>query len=191
MKIKSHKVIIVVTTIVLIHLLSIFFLCYLPFVQMKDIDTIEQTGYLDDSMDDNIWEFITRLQIYPHCWFIHKGDTYKDITFIDKDSTQYNMNIKFNWDNSITVQNDTSEFNLYVNSITFDERIYLIDKNNPYKIPYSADSFFIGFNIYDKNNNYIVVYKQSEKMYYGKHRIGFEVQINGDSFYTGTRHFNY
>lgn len=182
------KKIIACFIIVFIHLLAIFILCYMPFVQMNQIDTWEQIG---SCKDDKILNCITLLKIYPHCWFIHMGDSYNDITFFDKDGTQYKMDIKFNWDNSITVYNDTSEFNLFVNRVEYVDGIWFLAPNDPYKPPCSSDLYFIGVNMFDKNNNYIVVYKQSEKMYYGKHRIGFEVQINGDSFYTGTRHFNY
>jgi len=188
MKIKSHKVIIIVTTIVFIHLLSIFILCYLPFVQMNQIDTWEQIG---SCKDDKILNCITLLKIYPHCWFIHKGDSYNDITFFDKDGTQYKMDIKFNWDNSITVYNDTSEFNLFVNRVEYVDGIWFLDPNDPYKPPCSSDLYFIGVNMFDKNNNYIVVYKQSIKMPYVNKRHGLKININDKIFCTGTRYFNY
>lgn len=190
MKKKNLKKIIwilIISIIIILYVLS-----YLSFIRINDIDAGAYWGHnFNNSIREQIQEKVTCIKLHLNSLFIRKGDTYKNITFLDKDSIQHEMDIKFNWDNSITIYNDTSEFNLYVDRVTFDEKIRFIDESNPYKPLCSVDSFFIGFNIYDKNNNYIVVYRQSEKMYYGKHRIGFEVQINGDSFYTGTRHFNY
>ncbi len=57
------KKIIACFIIVFIHLLAIFILCYMPFVQMNQIDTWEQIG---SCKYDKILNYKTRLQLYPH-----------------------------------------------------------------------------------------------------------------------------
>ena len=182
------KKIIACFIIVFIHLLSIFILCYMPFVQMNQIDTWEQIG---SCKDDKILNYKTRLQLYPHCWFIHKGDTYTGIPLIDAKKIKQNANIKFNWDNSITINNDTSRFELYVNKVEIVDKSFYVDVNNPYKLPRSKDSLFIKVKLSDINNNSLTVYRQSNKMYYGRKRIGFLLKIDSIYFATGVCVFDY
>ena len=83
---------------IFLSIIALGIMYYLPFVQLKDIDVEEYLGaHLNNSTDDQLFGLKTRIKLYQHCWFIHKGDTYTDIPFHDKDSIPKNVNIRFNW----------------------------------------------------------------------------------------------
>lgn len=49
-------------------------MCYMSFVQLKNIDVAERFGSpLGNSTYDKILEFKTRILFYEHCWYIRKG----------------------------------------------------------------------------------------------------------------------
>ena len=185
MKIKSHKVIIIVNTIVFIHLLSIFILCYLPFVQMNQIDTWEQIG---SCKDDKILNCITLLKIYPHCWFIHKGDSYNDIPFssVNEDMKKREFDIKFNWDNSVTISSESIKYDLHINKIEIETKVCpRSDRDYVFKHHENRDSLLVRIAMYDEKNNNIYIYRQKSTMPYGGKRVGFLINLDENFYITG------
>ena len=154
---------------------------------MENIDTEAYWGnHFDDSMHDRIQVQMTRFQLYPNCWFIHKGDLYTDIPFYDKNNVQQKMNIKFNWNNSITISKGTSSFDIHVNRIDIKTKMfpyqeYVFEKHE------TEDSLFVGIYMYDKKKNEIAVYRQKSMMPYGGKRVGFHIKVDGEVFETGTK----
>lgn len=170
-------------------LIVIGVLCYWPFVQMENIDAEAYWGnHFDDSMHDRIQVQLTRFQLYPNCWFIHKGDMYSEIPLLDKNGIQYKMNISFNWDNSITISKATTKYNLHVDRIEISPQLYpFSDDDYPFKLHETDDSLFAVIAMYDKKNNEIDVYRQKSSMPYGGKRIGFRVKVDGNVFVTGVK----
>lgn len=180
--------------LIVIVLIVVCTVCYWPFVQMKTICVEVNLGsHLDGSMHDKILEYITRLQLYPYSWSIHKGDSYTEIPFLDKDGIQQKRDIKFNWDNSITISEGTCKYELYVDSVVIETQLYpFSDDNYPFKLHETDDSLFTVVAMYDKNNNEIDVYRQKKSMPYKGKRVGFRLKIDGKVLVTGAKErFNY
>ena len=175
-------------------LIVIGVLCYWPFVQMDNIDAEAYWGnHFDDSMDERIQVQLTRFKLYPNCWFIHKGDMYTDIPLLDKNDNQYKMDIRFNWDNSVTISKATTKYNLHVNRIEIAPQLFpFSDDDYPFKLHETDDSLFAVVAMYDEKNNEIDVYRQKNSMPYGGRRVGFRIKIDGEVYATGARErFNY
>lgn len=170
-------------------LIVISVLCYWPFVQMDNIDAEAYWGnHFDGSMHDRIQVQLTRFQLYPNCWFIHKGDMFTDIPLLDKNGIKYKMNIKFNWDNSVTISKATTIYNLHVNRIEIRPQLYpFSDDDYPYKLHETEDSLFSVVAMYDEKKNEIDIYRQKKTMPYNGKRIGFRLKIDGKVLVTGAK----
>lgn len=170
-------------------LITISILCYLPFVQLKNIDVVENLGcHLDNSIHDRILGFKTRIQLYPYCWFIHKGDTYTDIPLLDLDSVPHKRSIKINWDNSITISEGSFKYDLHVRKVVISPQLFpFSDDDYPYKLHETEDSLFSVVAMYDEKNNEIDIYRQKKSMPYKGKRVGLRLKINGKVLVTGAR----
>lgn len=172
-------------------------LFYWSFVQIKDIDAEEYLGgYLDESWHDKALELKLCLELYPSCRFIHKGDVYSDIPLFYGNSAPRKMTIKFNWDNSITISERTSSYNLHVARVVIKPQlfpfkpksypaVYDSDDYYPLKHHETDDSLFVGVFLYDKNNNGIGIYRQKSMMPFGGRRYGFVISLDGKECLTG------
>lgn len=168
--------------------IAIIVLCYWPFVQIKDIDAEEfLRTHIDNSLDGKTRELLTRLELYKSCWFIHKGNLYSDIPFIDNDSIhKHKMDIKFNWDNSVTISENTSKYNLHVSRVLIAPLLFpFSDIDYPLKHHDNRDSLFVGIYMSDGKKNEIAIYRQKSSMPYGGRRVGFRIKINGKAYLTG------
>ena len=164
--------------------------CYWPFVQMKDIDAEAYWGNrFDDSIHDRIQVQLTRFQLYPTCWFIHKGDSYTDVLLHDNYNVQQKMDIKFNWDNSITISKGTDKFAFHVSRIEIRKELfpypYNYDDYYPIKQHETDDSLYVGIFMYDNKKNEIAIYRQKRTMPYKGKRVGFCINIDGRVLLTG------
>ena len=188
MKINGFKKIMLLGASVIL-LIAICVLCFLPFVQMENIDAEAYWGnHFDDSMHDRIQVQLTRFQLYPNCWFIHKGDTYKDIPLHDENNIQQKMSIKFNWDNSVTISKGSHTYDLRVDSVVIKSKMFPYD-DYIFKQHETDDSLFVGIYMYDKKENEIAVYRQKSMMPYVGKRVGFSIIIDGKVFETGVKDF--
>lgn len=172
-----------------IAIIAIGILCYWPFVQMRDIDVEEYLGYHSDgSTHDETLCLLTCLRLYPSCWFIHKGDFYPNVPLHDLDNNIKTVNIKINWDNSITISEKSLKYVLFVNKIEIEPEIYpLSDKDYPLKLHNNRDSLCVGVYIYDNQKNEVTIYRQKRTLPLGGRRVGFRININGKVYVTGKR----
>ena len=182
---------------ILLLVASIFFiavclLCYLPFVQLRNIDLSEYfSGHFNIDTHDKIFGLKVRIQRYPDCWFIHKGDTYTDIPFHDEDSIQRNMNIKFNWDNTITISEGAYKYNINVDKVKITPGMYH-PADTFSLIPETDDSIFVGILFLDNKKNGIEVLRQKKTLPYRGRRIAFRIIENKKVYSTGKSSlFNY
>lgn len=177
-------------TVVAITLGAVFMLCYWPFVQMKDfVMGRREIHYISNGLPpDKGEELIDYLNVYPLCWFMHKGNSYFDIPFKDNSFHKHKMDIKFNWDNTVTINEGTNKFDLQVNRIWIEPLLYpLSDDDYPLKLHNNCDSLYVGIFIYDDKNNEIDIYRQKRTLPLGHRRIGFRININGKIYVTGNR----
>lgn len=176
--------------VVTIALTAVFVFCYWPFVQMKDFVTEKyKRSILDETYHDNTEDFFDFIEIYPLCWFIHKGDTYSDIPFLYNDTIhKHKMDIKFNWDNSVTINDGINKFDLHVKRIWIEPMLYPLSVHDyPLKPHKTEDSLFVGIFMYDDKNNEIDILRQKRKKPLGGKRVGFRIIIDGKVFVTGAK----
>lgn len=185
------------TTILGIVLTTSFVLFYWPFVQIKDICVDENWGsHFDGSTYEKVLRFHTCVQLYPNCWYIHKGDVYSDIPLLYGNSVSQIVDIRFNWDNSITVNNDAYRFDLHVDSVVLKTELFpfkpqaypdVYDSDDYYPLRHheTDDSLFVGAFFYDKNKNEITIYRQKNMMPFRGRRVGFFISIDGKEYLTG------
>ena len=191
-KLKSKKIIWI--SVVTITFIAIILLCYIPFIQMKDMDVSRNVGfYFDNSFQDKLQEHLERLRIYPICWFIHKGDVYPDSPLLDQDSIPQIMTIKFNWNNSVTISEGDHKHDIHVNKVLIEPKLYPFSDNDyPFKHHETYDSLFVGIFMIDNSKNEIDIYRQKSSMPYKGRRVGFRIVIDGKVYVTeGKERFNY
>ena len=191
-KLNSKKTIWI--SVVTITFIAIILLCYIPFIQMKDMDVSRNVGfYFDNSFQDKLQEHLERLRIYPICWFIHKGDVYPDIPLLDQDSIPQIMTIKFNWNNSVTISEGDHKHDIHVNKVLIEPKLYPFSDNDyPFKHHETDDSLFVGIFMIDNSKNEIDIYRQKSSMPYKGRRVGFRIVIDGKVYVTeGKERFNY
>ena len=191
-KLNSKKTIWI--SVVTITFIAIIVLCYIPFIQMKDMDVSRNVGfYFDNSFQDKLQEHLERLRIYPICWFIHKGDVYPDIPLLDQDSIPQIMTIKFNWNNSVTISEGDHKHDIHVNKVLIEPKLYPFSDNDyPFKHHETDDSLFVGIFMIDNSKNEIDIYRQKSSMPYKGRRVGFRIVIDGKVYVTeGKERFNY
>ena len=191
-KLKSKKIIWI--SVVTITFIAIILLCYIPFIQMKDMDVSRNVGfYFDNSFQDKLQEHLERLRIYPICWFIHKGDVYPDIPLLDQDSIPQIMTIKFNWNNSVTISEGDHKHDIHVNKVLIEPKLYPFSDNDyPFKHHETYDSLFVGIFMIDNSKNEIDIYRQKSSMPYKGRRVGFRIVFDGKVYVTeGKERFNY
>ncbi len=191
-KLNSKKTIWI--SVVTITFIAIIVLCYIPFIQMKNMDVSRNVGfYFDNSFQDKLQEHLERLRIYPICWFIHKGDVYPDIPLLDQDSIPQIMTIKFNWNNSVTISEGGHKHDIHVNKVLIEPKLYPFSDNDyPFKHHETDDSLFVGIFMIDNSKNEIDIYRQKSSMPYKGRRVGFRIVIDGKVYVTeGKERFNY
>ena len=194
---KNYSRIKVWAAVLFVVLTTSFVLFYWPFVRIKDICVDENWGSrFDDSMYETILRFHTCVQLYPNCWFIHKGDVYSEIPLLYGNSAPDTVDIRFNWDNSITVSKDAYRYDLHVDSVVLKPELYpfkpklypdVYDSDDYYPLKYheTDDSLFAGAFFYDKYKNEITIYRQKSMIPYGGRRVGFFIRIDGKECLTG------
>ena len=103
------------------------------------------------------------------------------------------MDIRFNWDNSVTISEGTNKFDLHVNRIWIEPMLYPFSDNDyPFKHHETYDSLFVGIFMIDNSKNEIDIYRQKSSMPYKGRRVGFRIVIDGKVYVTeGKERFNY
>ena len=186
---RLKKILLLVASIIFIAVCQ---LCYMPFVQLKDIDVEDYLGaHLNNSTYDQLYGLKSRIELYQISSFIHKGDAYTDIPFHDENGIQRIMNIKFNWNNTITVSKGSNKYDINVDKIEFEPEMYH-PADEFSLIPETDDSVFVGILFLDNKKNGIEVLRQKKTLPYGGRRIAFRIIENKKVYSTGKSSlFNY
>lgn len=186
---RLKKILLLVASIIII---AVCLLCYIPFVQLKDIDVEDYLGaHLNNSTYDQLYGLKSRIELYQISSFIHKGNAYTDIPFHDEDGIQKTMNIRFNWNNTITVSEGANKYDINVDKIEIEPEMYH-PADTFSLIPETNDSIFVGILFLDNKKNGIEVLRQKKALPYGGRRIAFRLIEDEKVYSTGRRTlFNY
>ncbi|MDO4986577.1 MAG: hypothetical protein Q4E48_12895 [Prevotella sp.] len=165
-----------------------FRFAYYPFCQLDQIES----DYGNATINETILSYEERIKTYRKALFLTKGMSFKDIPYKGGKVT-----VDFGWDNCITISSGNFESVIHIDRICCyrNDNTNIIGKYGEFVVldrPLSEDSVYIGIGFWDKNNNSITIYKQSNEMPYGNKKYGFYVDTNRLKFVTGRNNcFNY
>lgn len=144
------------------------YLCFCRFNQIG-IDTYTNAKTWNDTIV-HIKDVIVH---YPKTMFLLRGIELENIIChkFQTEARNYDVNIKFNWDNTITYTVDNISSALVVDSINIATCRYVLYDTVTWKHG-SEDSMFYSIRFYDKKNNMIEISRQKSSMPYGGKRNG-------------------
>lgn len=178
MKRRGHKTRIYILIILLIIVISM----QLPFCKISQIGTT----YVDTTLYESILRFKARIPLYAKTLFLTKGKTYHDILF----SNQKQYDIKFGWDNSITLSSGNEQYRFNIDSVHIAEGTFSKTAEEMFA-HIKSDSVYTCIWFYD-GNNYLTLFRQKKSMKFKGKREGFEICINEKWYTTGkTSYFDY
>ena len=157
----------------------------IPFPKFEQIHLDYQ-----DYSDQKIIIFRDRLWAYNNFSYVYKGASFNELQCYShsKEGGRYNVSIKFNWDNTITVSENEQEITLNIDSIVFEPVLsYGV-------VPefYNDDYYFESISFFDTKQMYcdslpssVALFRQTKALLNGPHRYGFELYINNHILKTG------
>jgi hypothetical protein len=163
----------------------------MPFAKLRFI-------YVDsiyEAPEEKVEIFVDRLWTYNHYKYVHKGMSFTDIPCNSDDGSKHVLDIRFNWDNSISVTEKDNKTILHIDSISFAKTLsyvitHFIDGEYRYEhVP--EDAYFESISFYDSKQVYdsipysVTLYRQERSLPNGPHRYGFELYINKKFLRTG------
>ena len=125
------------------------------------------------------------------------GMAFDEIPCYGDGGKKHTFNIKFNWDNSISISDNKKETILKIDSVDFQPTlaygaVFMGDRRFAFE-PYASDEFFEGISFYDtqqKNDSIpysITLYRQQESLTNGPQRYAFELYLNNNHLSTGNK----
>ena len=89
----------------------------IPFPKFEQI----HIRFQELNSDEKIIIFLDRLWAYNNFSYVYKGASFNELQCYShsKEGGRYNVSIKFNWDNTITVSENEQEITLNIDSIAF------------------------------------------------------------------------
>lgn len=165
----------------------------IPFPKFEQISVLK-LGLIPD---DKTGVFFERLSAYNHYKYVHKGITFNDIPCYSNNGRKYVVDIKFNWDNTISISENAHKTTLHIDSIDYESSLsygigYLIDGEYVFEeVP--EDAYFESISFYDSNQVYesipysVTIFRQKRTLPNGPHRYGFELYINKKLLRTGNK----
>ena len=100
----------------------------------------------------------------------------------------YKRSILFNWDNSITISDDSFKYDLHVKKVVIKPELFpFSDDDYPYKLHESNDSLFSVVCMYDETHNEVDIYRQKKSMPYKVNIVVLRFKIDGKVLVTGTK----
>ncbi len=90
----------------------------IPFPKFEQIDVRAYT-----TPDDKKSTFRFRLYAYNHYTYVHKGMSFREIPCYSSDGSKHILDIKFNWDNSISISEKDHKTILHIDSIHFERTL--------------------------------------------------------------------
>lgn len=165
----------------------------IPFSKLEQIHVFRE----DVTPDDKVGVFIDRFLAYNHYIYVYKGMSFNEIPCYGNDGKKYTFNIKFNWDNSISIYVNDKKNILYIDSVDFKPTLsyglaYMRGNILAVK-PVADDEFFEGISFCDtqqKNDSIpysITLYRQQKSLPNGPNRYAFELYINNNHLSTGNK----
>lgn len=180
---------------IIIVSVCIFWFCYIPFCkfnQIGELEEIETQSALGTYL--KTWQ---RFQDYCNILFLAKGTTFNNILCSGKDNTIYNVDIKFNWDNTISVHIDDKYYSIIVDSVCISPSLReAFGVRQPIPGSFisvdhiaSSDSAYMAVDFYDNKRNVINLFRQPESLPYEGQRYGFYLNLNNCVFKSGRNSF--
>ena len=162
----------------------------LPFPKFEQIDVRAYT-----TPDDKKGTFRFRLYAYNHYIYVHKGMSFREIPCCSSDGSKHIIDIKFNWDNSISISEEDHKIILHIDSVSYERRLsysiaYLVGNEYhfdpvPEEAFYESISFYDCKQICDSVPYMITLYRQKRSLPNGPKRYGFELYIDNQRLSTG------
>ena len=162
----------------------------IPFPKFEQIDVRDYTA-----PSDKKGTFRFRLYDYHHYTYVHKGMSFREIPCYSDDGSKHILDIKFNWDNSISISEKDHKTILHIDSIHCERTLsysfaYLV--GNEYHLEdvpedafYESISFYDSKQICDSVPYSITLLRQKRSLPNGPKRYGFELYIDNQRLVTG------
>jgi len=164
----------------------------LPFPKFEQIDVRDYT-----TPDDKKETFRFRLYDYHHYTYVHKGMSFREIPCYSDDGSKHILDIKFNWDNSISISEKDHKTILHIDSVHCERKLsysfaYLV--GNEYHLEdvpedafYESISFYDSKQICDSVPYSITLLRQKRSLPNGPKRYGFRLYIDKKHLSTGNK----
>ena len=162
----------------------------LPFPKFEQIDVRDYT-----IPDDKKGTFRFRLYDYNHYIYVHKGMSFREIPCYSGDGSKHILDIKFNWDNSISISEKDHKTILHIDSIHCERTLsygigYLVGneyvfEDVPKETYFESISFYDSKQMCDSVPYSITLYRQKRSLPNGPKRYGFELYIDNQRLVTG------
>ena len=161
----------------------------LPFPKFGQIHVFRA----DITPEDKKGIFIDRLYAYNHYIYVHKGMSFREIPCYSDDGSKHILDIKFNWDNSISISEKDHKTILHIDSIHFERTLlYGLEHDSDKEYFFENISFIDTQQMCNSMPSSIVLYRQKRDLCNGPRRYGFELFINNQNLTTGNENvFNY
>ena len=165
----------------------------IPFPKFEQISVFKLGVFPDDKTN----VFFERLSAYNHYKYVHKGMTFNKIPCYSNDGRAHVIDIKFNWDNSISISENARKTTLHIDSIDFESTLsyrigswidheYVFERV-PEEAYFESISFYDSKQVYDSIPYSVTIFRQKPSLPNGPHRYGFELYINKKFFRTGNK----
>lgn len=179
----KHKISLVILGILIVGVVTYI---TIPFSKLEQIHVFRE----DVTPDDKAGVFIDRLVAYNHYSYVYKGVSFDDIPCYNNDGGTFTINIRFNWDNSITISENNKDITLNIDSIDFEPTLSygVVPDFNDRDYFFENISFFDTQQMCDSIPSSIVLYRQTRSLRNGPHRYGFELFVNNHHLSTGNKH---
>ena len=192
-KIKSiHKKFMLLLALVFL-VIGIVAYATIPFPKFEQISTLKSVL----TPDDKTGIFFERLSAYNHYKYVHKGMTFNKIPCYSNDGRAHVIDIKFNWDNSISISENARKTTLHIDSIDFESTLsyrigswidheYVFERV-PEEAYFESISFYDSKQVYDSIPYSVTIFRQKRSLPNGPQRYGFELYINKKLLRTGNK----
>lgn len=176
----------------------------IPFPKFEQIDVRDYTA-----PSDKKGTFRFRLYDYNHYIYVHKGMSFREIPCYSGDGSKHILDIKFNWDNSISISEKDHKTILHIDSIHCERTLsygigYLVGNEYVFEdVP--EEAYFESISFHDSKQicdsvSYMVcdskqmcdsvpytitLFRQKRSLPNGPKRYGFELYIDNQRLVTG------
>jgi len=164
----------------------------IPFPKFEQIDVRDYTA-----PSDKKGTFRFRLYDYHHYIYVHKGMSFREIPCYSDDGSKHILDIKFNWDNSISISEKDHKIILHIDSVSYERRLsysiaYLVGNEYhfdpvPEEAFYESISFYDCKQICDSVPYSITLLRQKRSLLNGPKRYGFRLYIDKKHLSTGNK----